>query len=197
MHCNRLLYIAMAASLLVNGGFAQTSKKPSEDEQKRTIRVGIAVTMNRSSREITPIWERDQLVRELQHLRTVRKSVIVLEPVSLEATEREDASPEAEKKSCQYFVLTTVLNPSRGPGISGGPDGSQRAPVIIGNTNPNRSIAINFTIVEVGTARTVAEGTATAPLESNNDTRAADDAMSSVAHRVASELRSSRPPSVD
>lgn len=196
MSCNRSLYVVLAASMLVNAASAQTGKKSPVDEQNRTIRVGIATTINRSTRAITPIWERDQLVRELQRLRTDRKSRIVLEPVSLEATEREDASTEAEKKSCQYFVLTTVLNPSRGPGISAGPDGTQRAPMIIGNTDPNRNVAMNFTILEVGTARTVAEGTAAAPVE-DNDSRAADDAMRSVAHRVASELRNSRPPSIN
>ena len=54
-------------------------------------------------------------------------------------------------------------------------------------------MAMDFTIFEVGTARTVAEGTTTAPVEGNNETRAADDTMRSVAHRVASELRSSNP----
>jgi hypothetical protein len=56
---------------------------------------------------------------------------------------------------------------------------------------------MNFMIVEVGTARTVAEGTSSAPVADENDVRAADDAMRFVAHRVASELRSSRPPKID
>ena len=184
-------------ALCLGAGFAQTSNKPSTADQKHTIRVGIAATMNRSNRQIIPTWERDQLVRELQRLGADRKSMIVLEAVSLETTAREDASTEAEKKGCQYFVLTTLLNPSRGPGISGGPDGSQRAPVLIGNTNPTKTVAMNFTILEVGNARTVAEGTATAPVEGNNDSRAADETMRFVAHRVASELRSSPPPRLD
>jgi len=144
-----------------------------------------------------PAWERNQLMRELQRLRADRKSSIVLEAVSLEATSREDASPEAEKKGCQFLVLTTLLDPSRGPGISGGPDGVQPAPVIIGNAHPNHTLAIDFTILEVGTPRTLAEGTSTAPVEDNNDIRAADEAMRLVAHRVASELRKDRPPSFD
>ncbi|HEV3510278.1 MAG TPA: hypothetical protein VGS05_01150 [Candidatus Sulfotelmatobacter sp.] len=153
--------------------------------------------MNRSNRQIIPTWERDQLVRELQRLGKQRKSTIVIEAVSLEATAREDAIPEAEKKGCQYFVLTTLLNPSHGPGISGGPDGSQRAPVLIGNVDPNQTMAMNFVILEVGSARTVAEGTATAPVVDGNDVRAADDTMRFVAHRVASELRSSSVPKID
>jgi hypothetical protein len=56
---------------------------------------------------------------------------------------------------------------------------------------------MDFTILEVGTARTLAEGTSTAPVEDNNDIRAADEAMRLVALRVASELRKDRPPSFD
>ncbi len=136
-------------------------------------------------------------MRELNRLRSDCKSSIVLEAVPLESSDREDAATEAEKKDCQFFVLTTVLNPSNGPGISGGPDGSQRAPVLLGNTKPTRSLAMNFAIVEGGTARTIAEGTTTAPVEGNNDVRAADDTMRFVAHRVATELRSQHHASMD
>ncbi|HTS08226.1 MAG TPA: hypothetical protein VMP68_21825 [Candidatus Eisenbacteria bacterium] len=182
--------------LLASVGFAQADKNSASD-QKQTIRVGVAATMNRSNSQIDPTWERDQLVRELQRLRKDRKSTILLEAIPLDAAEREDASAEAEKKDCQYFVLTTLLNPSRGPGISGGPDGSQRAPVLLGNTSPGKTLAMNFAVVEVGMARTVAEGTSTAPVEDKNDIRAADDAMRFVAHRVASELRSRDTPRIE
>lgn len=179
--------------LSVGVGFTQSSSKPSSADQKQTIRVCVAATLNRSNSQIIPTWERDQLVRELQHMRSNRKSNIVLEPVALDAAERVDAGAEAEKKDCQYFVLTTLLNPGRGPGISGGPDGTQKAPVLLGNTSPGRTLAVNFSIVEVGTARTVADGTTTAPVEDRNEIRAADDAMRFVAHRVASELRTGAP----
>jgi hypothetical protein len=122
MYLYRSLFIVV---LIVVGAFAQSSSNPSTPDQKHTVRVGVAATENRSSRQIIPTWERDQLVRELQRLRINRNSEIVLEVVSLDATAREDASSEAEQKSCRYFVLTTLLNPSRGPAISGGPDGSQ------------------------------------------------------------------------
>ena len=69
--------------------------------------------------------------------------------------------------------------------------------MLIGNTNPNKTLAMDFMIVEVGTARSVDEGTSSAPVADENDVRAADDAMRFVAHRVASELRSSRPPKID
>ena len=56
---------------------------------------------------------------------------------------------------------------------------------------------MNFTLLEVGNARAIAEGTTTAPIEGNNDIRAADDTMRFVAHRVATELRSQRPTKID
>ena len=54
-----------------------------------------------------------------------------------------------------------------------------------------------FTILEVSSARTLAEGTAAAPVEETNDIRAADEAMRVVAQRVASERRKDRPPGFD
>lgn len=111
------------AILGLAAGFTQTSNKTSAADQKQTIRVGVAATLNRSGRQIIPTWERDQLVRELKRLSSDRKSMIILETVPLEATDRADASPEAEQKSCHYFVLTTLLNPTHSPGTSGGPDG--------------------------------------------------------------------------
>src|SRR3954468_3277393 len=140
---------AVFAMLALASGFTQTDNTTSIAEQKQTIRVGVAATLIRSNRQIIPTWERDQLVRELKRLSSDRKSRIVLEVVSLEASTREDASPEAEQKSCRYFVLTTVLNPSHGPAISGGPDGAQRAPVLLGNASPNKTLAMNFTVIEV------------------------------------------------
>jgi hypothetical protein len=197
MYWHRGLYLVLSGALLAGVAFAQKSDKPSTVDQRRIIRIGIAPMANRSQRQGSPTWERNQLMRELQRLRVDHKSPIVLEAVSLEASSSEDASAESEKKGCQYFVLTTLLDAGHGPGISGGPDGIQPAPVIIGNTNPNHALAMNFTVIEVGIARALTEGTAAAPVEDNNDIRAADEAIRLVAHRVASELRKDRPPSPD
>src|SRR2546423_12394158 len=172
------VYTFFLGVLIVGVNFAQNSNAPSAD-QKRTVRVGIAATTNRSSRHILPTWERDQLVRELQRLGAVRKSLIILEAVSLDAADLEDASPEAAKKKCQYFVLTTVLTPSRGPGISSGPDGTQKAPVLLGNTNPKQNLAIDFANPEIGTSRNVAEGTTTDPVDANIDTKSPEGLMRS------------------
>src|SRR3954462_13049584 len=91
--------------LSLGAGFAQTSNKPSTADPKRTIRIGIAAPMNRSNRQITSAWERDQLVRELQRLRADRKSTIVLEAVALDATGHDEASAEAEKKIANTSCL--------------------------------------------------------------------------------------------
>ena len=200
MHFSRLLIASFAISVCIAtqttpllGSSPQNTNPPAAD-QKHTIRVGIAAMTNRSGRQASPIWERDQLVRELQRKRTDRKSSIVIEAVSLDASSREDAGQEAAQKNCDYLVLTTMVDPRRGPGISGGLDGIAPPPVIVGNAKPGQILAIDFVILGVSDQRTLAEGTSTASVEENNDTRAADEAMRMTAHRVASELRKDHPP---
>lgn len=197
MYSSRRVSVVLASVLVAGAAFGQATSKPSTADQARNIRVGIAVLLNRSHRAVVSTWERDQLVRELQRLRKERKSSIVLEAIPLDATSSDDAGPEAKKKGCQYFVLTTLLDPSHGPAISGGPGGVQRAPVTIGNANTSQTLAVDFTILEVDTARTLAEGTSTTPTEDNNDTRATDQAIWLVAQRIAQELHKDRPPHID
>lgn len=190
-------WLHLLCFIVVVSGRALAQDKPSTPEQKRTVRVGIAVMSNRSGRRASPEWERDQLVRELQRERTSRKSDVVIEAVPLDAASKEDARPEAAQKNCEYFVLTAMVDPGRGPGISGGPDGRAPAPIILGNAQRGRTLAIDYSMVEVGDFRTISEGTATASVDENGDTRAADEAMRLTAHRVASELRKQGPPRID
>jgi hypothetical protein len=201
MHLSRLLVGSFAISVCIA---AQTpaprgsqNSNPSTAGQKRTIRVGIAVMLNRSGRQANPTWERDQLVRELRRKRTDRKSSIVLDTVPLQASSKEDAGAEAAQKNCDYLVLTTMVDPRRGTGISEGPDGVAPAPVMIGNAQSGQTLAIDSAIIEVSDQRTIAQGTSTATVEENNETRAADEAMRMIAHRVVSELRKDRPPTID
>ena len=177
-------------------GAAIAQSKPTAD-QKRTIRVGIALMENRSGRPVTRDWDRDQLVRDLQRVRNDRKSSIILEVVPLEAASQEAAGAEARQKNRQYFVLTTMVDPRRESGISAGPDGIARAPVIVGNSRLEQMVAIEFLILDASDLRKVADGTSTAPVEENNDIRAADEAMQMTARRVASELRKEHPPTID
>ena len=194
---NRHRWLGLGCLLIFAASIAVAQGKPSSADQKRTIRVGVALTQNRSGRTALPIWERDQLVRDLQRVKTDRKSSIILEVVPLEASSQEDAGAEATKKDCRYFVLTTMVDPSRGPGISGGPDGITRSPVMIGNAPPERTLALEFTILDASDLGTVADGTYMAPVEDNNETRAADEAIQMTASRVATELRKGRSSNID
>lgn len=195
MNLHRALHVVCFSVVVSAVAFAQV--RPSTPEQKRTVRVGIAAMSNRSGRQANPEWERDQLVRELQRERTSRKSEVVIEPVSLDAASREDARQEAAQKNCEYLVLTTMVDPGHGPGISGGPDGRAPAPIIVGNAQRGRTLAIDYSMLEVGDFRTISEGTSTASVDENGDTRAADEAMRMTAHRVANELRKQGPPRID
>lgn len=130
-------------------------------------------------------------------MRNDRKSSIVLEAVPLKASSKEDAGAEATQRNCQYFLLTTMVDPHRGPGISAGPDGVARAPVILGNTRREQQVAIEFTILDSSDLSTVADGISAAPVEENNDIRAADEAIQMTARWVATELRQDRPPNID
>jgi hypothetical protein len=196
-----IVLLAIATCILghaaLSYGSSLQSEKSAPSDQRRTLRVGIALMSNRSGRQASPSWERDQLVRELERKRTDRKSSVILEVISLQASSREDARAEAAQKNCEYLVLTTMVDPARGPAISGGPDGVTPAPVIVGNAKASQILAIDFVILEVGDVRTLAEGTSTATVEDNNDTRAADEAMRLTAHRVATELRKDRPANID
>ena len=188
------ILLSLFATLVAAQNKAQ---KTPPDQKTHVVRVGIAVMANQSRRAVSPTWERDQLVRNLRSLRTDRKSSIVIEAIPLEARSREDAAPEAVQKDCQYFVLTTLLDVGHGPGLSVGPDGVRPSAVILGNADPDRRVALDFAIFELGKMRALAEGRAAAPEEDRNETRAADEAMRITAIRVANELRKDRPPAID
>src|SRR5579872_7002221 len=97
---HRTFLLILFLSLWVSPALTQSSKVP-EANKTQTIRIGVALTTNRSGRQVIPTWERDQLVRELKRLQSDRKSTIILEAVPLETSDREDAATEAEKKDCQ------------------------------------------------------------------------------------------------
>lgn len=187
--------ISAGAQAASTGVFPQNSKPSAADT--RTVRVCVAVMENRSGRSVSPVWERDQLVRELKRKGTERKSPIVLDVIALDGSSRESAGTEAADKKCDAFVLTTMVDPRRGPGASGGPDGIAPGPVVLGNAKVGQMLAIDFEILDVSDLRSIAEGTSTATVEENNDTRAADEAMRIAAHQIASELRKDRPTKID
>jgi hypothetical protein len=181
-----LLGIISVAALLPC--FAQNGGKV-DAAQKRTVRVGVAMTTNRSQRMVSTNWERDQLVREVQRLGKNRKLPVVIEAVALDASSRVEAGAEAAKKDCQYFVITTMQDANYGPGVVASPEGVQRAPVIAGNANPQQTVVVDFDLFETGAFGSVLDGQTTSPEDDNNDTRAADDAMRMVAMRVVDKLK--------
>jgi hypothetical protein len=200
MHHSRSPVWLFLSTILLTGAIASQSGTPaksSTDQKGRTVRVGISMMSNQSRRSVSPKWERDQLVRNLRGLRTDRKSAVTIEAVPLEARSREDAGPEAAQKSCQYYVLTTLLDVGHGPGVSVGPDGVHPSPVILGNPDPSGEVAMEFSIFEVGETHTLAEGTAVGSNQDGNETRAADEALRTISLRVASELRKERSPNID
>ena len=183
---SQIVLLAMILAALLPC-FAQKDK--ADTGQKRTVRVGVAMMINRSQRIVNTAWERDQLAHELQRMGKSRKSQVVIEPVALDASSREEAGAEAAKKDCQYFVLTTLLDGSYGPSVVVGPEGAQRGPTMAGNANPQQTVMMDFKLYEVGAFGTVVDGMTTAPEEDANDTRAADEAMRMVAVRVTDKLK--------
>src|SRR5438874_2335836 len=159
MYRSRSTCVALLSLTLLTASLtAQTggvSPKSTPDQKEHVVRVGIAIMMNQSRRAVSPRWERDQLVRDLRDLRKDRKSSLVIEAIPLDASSQEDAGLEASQKDCQYFVLTTLLDVARGPGISVGPDGMHPNAVILGNANPDRRVALDFSIFEPGRGRSL------------------------------------------
>ena len=101
--------------------------------------------------------------------------------------------PGAKKKNCQYSCSTTLLAPAVVRAFRAAPNRTQRAPVLIGNTNLHQTVAVNF---KLGTAQTITAGTSIASAEAN-EIRAVDGAMRPLGHPVAGELRKNRPPVFD
>jgi hypothetical protein len=193
MHGSRgLARVSLIVLVLVAVAAAQANGKA-----QRTVKVGIALMTNQSARALSPTWERNQLVQSLRRLRTNKKSTIAIEVVPLESSSREDAGKEAARKDCHYFVLTSVVDFGRPGGILVGPGGIQPAPVTLGNMDPTRNLTMNFTILEVGAFRGLADGTTSLPERDGNDLEAADEAMRTTALRIAAEIRKDRPPNID
>lgn len=192
-----LSFFVVLFAALATGQTSGNPQKAAPDQQIRTVKVGIALMTNQSLRAVSPTWERNQLVQSLSRLRKDRKSPVVIDAIPLESNSREDAGAEAARQDCQYFVLTTLLDERRDQGVFVGPGGLQPPPITIGSVHPYRRIAMNFRVFDVGAFRTLAEGSAGAPNDDQDDTRAADEAMRITALRVASEIRKERPPSID
>jgi hypothetical protein len=170
-------------------GLAETSKP-----EEKVVHLCAATPMNLSKRIVDTKWARNMLLRELKFLRKEKHSAVVIESIGIDAQQREDALAEAQDNSCDYIVLTTVMDPV-GPGRFGttvGATGIEQRPQVIGNGDPNQLLAMKFSLLRPGSPRPLAEGVSTAPAAGNDDTGASTDAMRSVAARIAGEIRKPR-----
>lgn len=180
--------------------FAQNSTPgPASPKQAPpVVRLGVAMVQNQSRRIVSPKWERDQLVRDLNALRKGKKGEVQIEAVALEAYTRDDALLEAAKKNCRFVVVTLLLDVATGRGISLGVDGVHVTPTIIGNADPSHRVAMDFAVLEEGRHSPMVEGRAIAPDSdtTQTDESAVNEADRVTALRVASEIRKPRPPVV-
>jgi hypothetical protein len=180
-------------ALLLTSLFSLPSLAETKPEGK-VVQLCVATPMNLSKRLVDTRWARNMLMREMKFERKHKHSPIVIESTALDSQEREDALAEAKDKSCDYTVITTVMDPT-GPGRFGttvGPTGIERRPEIIGNDDPRQQLAMTFKLFRADSFRPVVEGVSASPAGDDNDNAASTDAMRSVAARVTDEIRKTR-----
>jgi hypothetical protein len=169
-----------------------SSSAQSKAEEK-TVHVCAATPRNLSRRLVDTNWARTMLLRELKFERKHKRSPIIIESAGLEASDQADALEEAKDTTCDYVLLTTVMDPV-GVGRLGtviAPGGFEQRPQVIGNGEPERSLAMTFKLIRPDNPRPIVEGTSTVPAR-GDDNGASTDAMRGVAARVAGEIRKSR-----
>jgi hypothetical protein len=166
--------------------------------EKKLVRVGVALPLNQSSFVVSNKWGRDQIIRNLQALRTDKKSEIIIEPVSLDSSQKNDVMQEGAGKHCDYVVLTRIMNFSNTGGVMLGPSGMEAIPPMPGNVDPKKRMGVDFSIMRPGHPTPVAEGRTAAPTETpsataQSDNAAMEDAARHIALRVAGEIRTQVP----
>ena len=163
--------------------------------RERHIRVGVAIPLNHSKFVISPEWGRDQIVRDLKSHATAKKSPVTIEAVPLESYAKSDAIAEAADKHCDYVLLATIIDFSRGPGgVYVGPGGVERTTPTIGNADQQKQMGVEFMVIRPGHPDPVFDGQTSTPTDSPNtaarsDNTAFEDGAGQVAARVAAELR--------
>lgn len=163
--------------------------------RERHIRVGVAVPVNHSKFVISPEWGRDQIVRDLKPYATAKKNPVTIEAVPLESYAKSDAIAEAADKHCDYILLATIVDFSRGAGgVYVGPGGMERTTPTIGNADQQKQLGVEFTVVRPGHPDPVFEGQTSTPTDLPNtvaksDNTAFEDAAGQIAARVAAQLR--------
>jgi hypothetical protein len=176
----------------------QAQQSDSSVSKLRTVRVGVAMPLNESRFQVTGIWARNQVIRNLKSLRTERKSSLIIEPVPLESEMKNDALEEGAEKHCDYVLLTKILNFSKSGGVFAGPEGLETVPIPTGNVDSRREMAVDFTVLRPGHPNPVVAGRTAAPSDppstaAPSDNAAFEDTANRIALRVAKELRKINP----
>lgn len=170
------------------------SSADSSSAEAKVVHLCAARPMNLSKRIVDTKWAQNMLLRELKFERKEKHSPVVIESTPLDSQERDEALDEAKDKTCEYILLTTVMDPV-GPGRFGttvGPNGVEQPPQMIGNDDPRQQLALTFKLLRPGSPRPIVEGVSASPAGDDEGTGAATDAMRSVAARVTSEIRKPR-----
>lgn len=177
-----------------------SAQKPQRQSvtKKQLVRVGVALPFNQSSFMVNEKWGRDQIIRNLQALRTDKKSVIIIEPAPLESSQKNDVMQEGADKRCDYVVVARIINFSNTGGVMLGPSGMEAIPPMPGNVDPKKRMGVDFSIMRPGHPNPVAEGRTAAPTETpsataQSDNAAMEDAARQIALRVAGEIRKQIP----
>lgn len=191
--------LVVAFAILLGCSLAlQAQQSDSSVSKARTVCVGVALPLNESRFQVTGIWARSQVIRNLKSLRTERKSSLIIEPVPLESEMKNDALEEGAEKHCDYVLLTKILNFSKSGGVFAGPEDLETVPIPTGNVDSRHEMAVDFTVMRPGHPNPVVEGRTAAPSDptssaASSDNAAFEDTANRIALRVARELRKQKP----
>ncbi|HKU23584.1 MAG TPA: hypothetical protein VJQ50_21410 [Terriglobales bacterium] len=160
------------------------------------VRVCVAALKNTSRHIVSPIWQRNQLVRALERTnksKEVKKGKAPkIETVSLDSSGEADSM--VQEKNCEYVLytdLTEVLQAGR-PEVSLPPPGAVQVGTNMGDARaypPDyHSATVNYRLMRAGNFKPWAEGMV------NADDALAEDVlvsqlMDQVANRVVREIR--------
>lgn len=160
------------------------------------VRVCVAALKNTSRHIVSPIWQRNQLVRALERTnksKEVKKGKAPkIETVSLDSSGEADSM--VQEKNCEYVLytdLTEVLQAGR-PEVSLPPPGAVQVGTNMGDARPYppdyHSATVNYRLMRAGNFKPWAEG-----MVSADDALAEDvlvsQLMDQVANRVVREIR--------
>jgi len=189
-------------SLTVFSSIASSQQPSAPKPQERIVRIGVALPLNESKFVVTETWGRDQMIRSLKALRRDRKSAVTLEAISLQSWKKGDALQEAADKHCDYVLLTRVLDLSKTGSVLVGPGGVEPIPPLVGNVDPQKRMAVDYSVFRPGHPDEFAGGRTAVPTDSPasvapSDNSAFEEAANQIGVRVAGEVRKERPPQVD